>query len=159
MVSRTGFFEPVIWKTVWLFKLLQFWLVRVRVCPPCACQRERDVLYLCCAFSAVVAAFGHMASCESRREKMEVMGSLWLIIPHLILSLFFFHFIPTLMPVPTYFSPPSLSVLSGGIISNICSAAEPWLHSKHSELCGWVDWFMRWFSFSSDFCVYFYLPV
>lgn len=34
------------------------------------CERERDVLCLCCAFSAVLSSFGHSLPCEACRENV-----------------------------------------------------------------------------------------
>lgn len=104
-----------------------------------------DVLCLCCAFSAVLDALGHVASCESWRENVS-HGVIMTNNPHLTLSPFSpISCYPACQscPIPPSHPTPSLILLSGGITFSIYLAAETYLYSKHSDCYGLAVLFYR----------------
>ncbi len=113
----------------------------------CLCERKRDVLCLCCAFSAVLSGFGHSLPCEACRENVSHGVIMTNPPPHTqppIFSLLHHHGIPT---IPIFFS---ICPQWEGRISCFLWAAEPWQYRRHPGMCDWVELLMRLFSLSGD---------
>lgn len=116
----------------------------------CLCEWERDVLCLCCAFSAVLSGFGHSLPCEACRENVSHGVIVTNPPPHSQPP--FSSSIPppitmACRPCP-FFSP--IRPQSESRISCFLCTVQPWQYRRHPGMCDWVELVMWLFSLSGD---------
>lgn len=107
--------------------------------------RERDILCLCCAFSAVLSGFGHSLPCEACRENVSHGVIMTNPPPHTQSPFSSSIFLPITWRPCLFF--PQYAHKTESRISCLLCVIEPWQHRGHLDKCDWIQFFM-WLFFS-----------